>query len=550
MSENAKVKYGTFLFGQTEDLPIPFVGVDREYVKAGERWTILNRVSLSGEIIGCTKKSLVDSQNAILAAFNEDFKTLEISGLDNMTLAKVISINFEGSDYLAAISYSIELEAYDYSQFSSTNYVTEPVDAISIQEEADKTITITHTISAKGVNSGSYNALTNAKNFVQAQLNSQKSSGDWPVPNLIKSQDPNYKRLLVSSTENIDRITNTYGITKIYRSDLDHENGAIILRYTKDITEQEGQFTIYNFQGSVEGGIDKSLDFQDVRDRFKNFKKSLDTDFVNELIGSLSLSEDVNAGRLDFSISYSSEKQEIIDDFDITISENSETAIISVSVNGNMRAKGPIGTAAGTDCKFNLVQSNFNENKYYDKANEAYLAYLQRHTVNNPSNVILNPIHLSSKKTDNKFDGSISYSYEFDDRISWGHRSVDYTLNFEPSLQGISADALVDGGHAFFDLGYRTRAKFSATLNSLGRRDTTKGDAKAIDELAEQKYAKFCGGAASQLRVELTENEQNGIDEGFNENYQKTWSFHSKNYIIDVGSSYINPGGGGGTLLI
>ena len=122
MSENAKVKYGTFLFGQTEDLPIPFVGVDREYVKAGERWTILNRVSLSGEIIGCTKKSLVDSQNAILAAFNEDFKTLEISGLDNMTLAKVISINFEGSDYLAAISYSIELEAYDYSQFSSTNF--------------------------------------------------------------------------------------------------------------------------------------------------------------------------------------------------------------------------------------------------------------------------------------------------------------------------------------------------------------------------------------------------------------------------------------------
>ena len=185
MGEAAKVEYNGFQFGQTDSFPIPLVSVGQEYVMAGERWTMAKRISLNGEIIGCTKSDLVASQNELLFYFADDFKTLEISGLDNITLAKVISVNFEGSDYLAAISYSIELEAYDFDEFSTTNYVVDPVDSISMQEEGDKSLTITHTISAKGVNSGSYNALTNAKNFVQAQLNSQKTAGTWPVPNLI-----------------------------------------------------------------------------------------------------------------------------------------------------------------------------------------------------------------------------------------------------------------------------------------------------------------------------------------------------------------------------
>ena len=217
MADSAKVKYNNFEFGLTDDLPIPLVSLDREYIKAGERWGMSNRITLNGEIIGCTKESLVNSQNKILFGFNEDFKTLEISGLNNLTLAKVISINFDGSDYLSSISYTIELEAYNYGEFFEKQYVLNPVDSISIQEEPDKTITITHTISAKGINSGGYNGLDNAKKFVQSQLNSQKSEGNWPVPNLIDSKDPNYKRLLVSSSESINRISNTYSITNTYK---------------------------------------------------------------------------------------------------------------------------------------------------------------------------------------------------------------------------------------------------------------------------------------------------------------------------------------------
>lgn len=541
MADLAKVKYNNFEFGLTDDLPIPLVSLDREYIKAGERWGMSNRITLNGEIIGCTKESLVNSQNKILFGFNEDFKTLEISGLNNLTLAKVISINFDGSDYLSSISYTIELEAYNYGEFFEKQYVLNPVDSISIQEEPDKTITITHTISAKGINSGSYNGLDNAKKFVQSQLNSQKSEGNWPVPNLIDSKDPNYKRLLVSSSESINRISNTYSITNTYKSDLDYENGAILLRYTKDVSEQEGQFTIYTFQGSVDGGIDSDLDFDDVRKRFKDFKLSLDTDFVNELIGSLSISEDLKAGRLTFSVSYSSERQEVIDDFDISISENSESAIISVSINGTMRAKGPIGTVDGNDCKFKLVQDSFSEAKYYNEANKAYKKYLERHNISLPEKVILNKAHLNKSKTENKFEGSISYSYQFDDRISWGYRNVGYTLSFNPSLQAIAADSIVDGGYAFFDLGYRTRAKFSVSLNSLGLQDTSKNIPISLSQLADEKYAKFCGAGGSLIELEIIENDSESKDQEYNNNHQKTWSFHSENSIIDTSSSYIEP---------
>ena len=400
MSEDAKVKYNTFQFGQNSSFPIPFVSLSNDYVQAGERWTILQAITLQGEIIGCSKSDLVARQNEILDAFSQDFKTIEISGLDDIELARVVSVNFQGSDYLSAVSYTIELEAYSYDTFVNSYYVVEPVDSISIVENNDKTIDITHTISAKGVNSSSYNALTNAKNFVIGKLDDQKSQGTWPVPNLISSKDPNFKRMLVSVSEDIDRIQGRYSITKQYKSDLDYEDGSVILRYTKETSEQEGQFKIFTINGSVEGGLQdqdaEGIDaFEKLRNRLKSFKKSLNTEFVHELIDSASISEDITAGRINFTFAFSSNPLEVIDDYHISVSENSDTALVSVSVRGTMSAKGPVGSVGGTDCRYNLVNSTFDENKYYDLAVKFYKDYLSRRSITVPASVILNSSHLS-----------------------------------------------------------------------------------------------------------------------------------------------------------
>ena len=550
MSEDAKVKYNTFQFGQNSSFPIPFVSLSNDYVQAGERWTILQAITLQGEIIGCSKSDLVARQNEILDAFSQDFKTIEISGLDDIELARVVSVNFQGSDYLSAVSYTIELEAYSYDTFVNSYYVVEPVDSISIVENNDKTIDITHTISAKGVNSSSYNALTNAKNFVIGKLDDQKSQGTWPVPNLISSKDPNFKRMLVSVSEDIDRIQGRYSITKQYKSDLDYEDGSVILRYTKETSEQERQFKIFTINGSVEGGLQdqdaEGIDaFEKLRNKLKSFKKSLNTEFVHELIDSASISEDITAGRINFTFAFSSNPLEVIDDYDISVSENSDTALVSVSVRGTMSAKGPVGSVGGTDCRYNLVNSTFDENKYYDLAVKFYKDYLSRRSITVPANVILNSSHLSKTITRNEFEGSITYDFFFDDRISHGYRNFDYTMDFTPSLIGIAVDAIVDGGHAFYDLGYRKRAEFK--ING-----STVGDGDDLSNFAERKYRDFCGGteALKKFTDEIITEDSMTEDLENNSTFNYGWSFHSPNYALDPTQSYTLPAEGSASLLL
>lgn len=552
MSEDAKVKYNNFQFGQSSSFPIPFVSLSNDYVQAGERWAIVQTITLNGEIVGCSKSDLVSKQNDLLDAFSEDFKTLEISGLDNINLAKIVSINFAGSDYLSSISYSIDLEAYSYDTFSSNNYVTEPVDSISISENADSTIDITHTISAKGVNGGSYNALENAKNFVTDKLNSQKSEGTWPVPNLIYSKDPNFRRMLVSVSEDIDRIEGRYSITKQYKSDLESKDGSIILRYTKETQEQEGQFKVFTINGSIEAGIGLNRpihswhnDFEKVRDKLKTFKESLNTEFVNNFLQSASINEDGPAGRITFSFSYTSNRLEVIDDYDVSISENSDTPLISVSVRGVMSANGPVGVVGGADCRYNLVNETFDENKYYDIAVKKYKQYLTRRGISVPATVILNNSHLSKNITRNEFEGTISYDFSFNDRISHGYRNFDYTMNFTPSLVGITSDAIVDGGFAFYDLGYRRRAEFKINGTALG-------DGDDVSDFAEIKYRDFCGGTEPQKKFinEIVTEESHTQDLENNSTFTYGWSFHSPNYAIDPAKSYILPATGSASLIL
>jgi len=552
MSEDAKVKYNTFQFGQSSSFPIPFVSLGTDYSQAGERWAIRQAISLDGEIIGCSKSDLVSSQNELLDAFSQDFKVLEVSGLDNIDLARVISINFQGSDYLSSIAYSIELEAYSYDTFSSTNYVIEPVDSISIVENSDQTIDITHTISAKGVNGGGYNALTNAKNFVSEKLDSQKSEGTWPVPNLINSKDPNFKRLLVSVSEDIDRMEGRYSITKQYKSDLDAEDGSVILRYTKETREQEGQFKTFSINGSINGGIGLYAaehswhdNFEKLRNKLRDFKKSLNTEFVDEFLDSSSIKENGTAGKIDFSFVYSSNPLEVIDDYDISISENSDTALISVSARGTMFAKGPIGSVGGADCRYQLVKETFNENKYYNLAVKHYKDYLTRRGITVPPTVILNNSHLSKSITYNEFEGSIGYDFSFNDRISHGYRNFDYTMNFTPSLVGITSDAIVDGGFAFYDLGYRSRAEFKINGTMLG-------DGDDVSEFAETKYRDFCGGTGDQKKYtdEVATEDSNTQDLENNSTFTYGWTFHSPNYAIDPSGSYIIPATGSASLIL
>ena len=225
------ITYNAFTFSNdgtwpnnTPAYPVPFISKTVEYispdVSGGEgRWCRKENVTLRGQITECDNSGLTleDKRSAIIEAFGEDFHTLEIEGLENIELVRVMSVEVgEQEGTQTFIDYSITLESYPEDSFAQLYRVIDPADGVEIAENDDGTATLTHTVSCRGLNttSGSVippnsNALDNAKRFVEEKIGAGCLRG-----NLIKSKDPNWGAHLVSVTENINRITAEYSMSK------------------------------------------------------------------------------------------------------------------------------------------------------------------------------------------------------------------------------------------------------------------------------------------------------------------------------------------------
>jgi len=120
---NTTVTYNTIAFsnagsgpGSPPAFPVPFVSKKVEYlqpdVAGGEgRWCRKESITLKGEIEGCEGESLEDKRDTIIDAFSEDFHTLEIDGLENIPLIRVLSVEIGDQRGDATfMGYSINLE--------------------------------------------------------------------------------------------------------------------------------------------------------------------------------------------------------------------------------------------------------------------------------------------------------------------------------------------------------------------------------------------------------------------------------------------------------
>ena len=79
------------------EYPVPFLTKQVEYLEplvgGGEgRWCRRESINLKGEITACGSSTLKEKRETILAAFNEDFHTLEIEGMENIELIRVMDV--------------------------------------------------------------------------------------------------------------------------------------------------------------------------------------------------------------------------------------------------------------------------------------------------------------------------------------------------------------------------------------------------------------------------------------------------------------------------
>lgn len=510
----------------------PFISLENDYIQVGgETWVKLQVVTLNGTLTACGKPALWDLIQSVKDGFNSDFGSLSTDGL-TIDCAKLRSIDFEDSPLLSYTNYTITLEAYDQDSFREAYKVIDPSERVEFTESDNQTLTKTISISAKGVTCGGNDALDNAKSFVEAKFTEHESD----TPGLISSDDPNYGNHLVSSSEEIDRVTGTYTKTKSYLSDLASKNGALILRYTKEIFDERGEFTRIRFSGSIRYGIQNQSASSKAHAKLKTFVESNKIDGYR--LYNLNVDEDKLAGVINFTFEYTEDNIDVVDDWDVTISEGSSSSLVQASINGTITAKGP------KECRWDKVIEYFGTNKeamdrYYGITNSYYLEHNPINKTAAGEEVILNTQPVDFQISKDQKNGEISYTFNFDNRISFGYYTFDYSMSFEPSLWKLSSNPTVDGEWSIIDLGFRGRARFNINGNTIGQGDDIK-----FGDFSKEKYKLYC--KDSNVK-EWLENEQDtiskGVDDDVGEAFAYEWSFLPSKGVTagPQGDEYVTP---------
>lgn len=173
---------------------------------------------------GGLQNNIEDVKNDIINLFSNNWGSLivmDVSGnqvigplnpINNGHNIAVENLDFESSQWIGAVGYSINLKSYPSDYFEDMGIV-DKVDEYSISQNEDEMYTITHRIQARGVNAAAAgpaaNALDNAIDFVNARRGYNWASSALPISNPI----------LLSETENINRLEATYEVTENWVED-------------------------------------------------------------------------------------------------------------------------------------------------------------------------------------------------------------------------------------------------------------------------------------------------------------------------------------------
>ena len=568
---NTTITYNAFTFSNAGTwgtdppaYPVPFISKTVEYfapeVSGGEnRWCRKETITLKGQINGCGDDSLEDKRQALIDAFKEDFHTLQVEGYEDFKLVRVMSVDVgpqEGAKTF--IDYSITLESYPEDSFAQKYRVIDPSDVINVSENDDASATITHTVSCRGLNTAEHgsasNALANAKTFVEEKIASEECLRGT----IIKSEDPDWGKHLVSVTEDINRITAEYSMTKTYASDLARkEGGEIVVRHTKSIDEAWGQRRKITHSGKIDAGRDGFLkdapDGQDARSAYKDLKGSFNDPVAAEpFLVSEDIQEDEINKSITFTIVLEEGRPDVIDDYSITVSEDSAGSLVKISIQGTISATGPAGCrmakvrkhfCGAEDCVASAKNIN---GRYALYCEEAYEEYLEENEINNlPQDVVFQDDALAVSVTENTFASTISYSMQFDNRITHGHHKANHTMSFKPSLEVIVKKELNRptycndqdcgnppedvGGGSSFDLlwmGFRDRCEFGIA-GQITYYDPDDPEASTMEGIALNKYGKYCGALDPEIDDAIRLQRVESLDRSSNSSYDSKWSFHS-----------------------
>ena len=505
--------------------PKPLVSKVDNQIRFGERWNTTSTITLNGQVTGFSYESILSAQQELLNVFNKDFENFSIiqggQTLYSQDFNIIKDINFGNSLYRGVLDYTVTLESQPQYLFSGMYGVTNPGNEWSFAETDDKLLEITHTISAKGINtSSSYsNSFDNAKNYVLGLTGTNSF-----IPPFFSLYCTGASMCIDSFKENINRFENSYSVVEKYVPlDMFH-GGAGYIRESFDYNcNLSNGIASLSVKGEVKSC--KNVDLNTLRQKYINYdvfgaavaayfeacgRTDLNPNYlvsgVNEDPYSKIISFDIQFDN-DFTpktyFDYSSEVK--IGEDDITI----------VGINGTIKGRGDLLN------KYSLVENYFNTQlNLFALANESYKESDISHTYP------LRNQQLNYSVSKNPFLGEITVSTSYDnkDLIPPGFQYLNYTLAFKPALRQLSSIPLPicpsADDYYTVDLGYANRMQFSVNGQATVCAGTSESSIADINNIANDNLIKFGKGSALVEKKSITQsNAGNGKTFKFNFGY-------------------------------
>lgn len=455
--------------------PTPYISIADDVISYGNRWGISQRIVLNGVITGNSFNDLYTAQTGLVDIFSSSYKTLKVlEGADDteptseafaFSGCSVQNVSFDNAPYNKVVGYSVELLSYPsgLTGFFSGNYgILDPRDEITINPGNDGIGTVTHSVSARGF---VINTIDDAINNVKSYVSSRTGVSRILTLPLVSGMDNSgaFTPVLVSLSENLDRLALSYSIEESYRFKTisgDSEsaqnysfNNYNIVSYSTNLTSGAGDdFVTASIQGEIKAGITGATG--DV----------LISGLINELSGlnpyavisgkygspngfkfcedpiQVTINEDRKARKVSFNISYdnlefynSPNDQTVFSgcylDMNISHSIDDLSFIDTLEVKGDVKCRGSVSNkyanslayvtellAGGTPSLYNLV------NSYYT----GYHGATPKFTLNSQ------PVSLQVDANPLLGTVSISAAYDNKDRFL-GLVSSDYSIEYTPT---------------------------------------------------------------------------------------------------------------------
>ena len=500
-----------------DGIPVPFVERSIEYIGDNSRSGATEEIVLTGEIPpspgDCDRFSyFIDEQSSLLNHFSESYKKFEIIE-DGVVIVsrenvRVNSVEFDGSNYQSILRYSISLSVFR-GDFMKNSGVTDVQNLISYEESEDKTLIISHQVSAVGIrdssSASSTTALQKAKAFVESEISRQKidispifmsheNVSDDEIPVTPTSTDSVFlatiKPVLRSFNESSNRLSGSYSVTKEYVCDL-YFNAGGVMRYSVDVEANPESYVNVSINGTIEYEEDLSgnENFDSLVERYRGFdffgaaKRLSGQSDLNGVPLSRSMSKDSSKNTLSFSLSFDNNPH--------FVNENGVEKEISFDFSNtanfvNIEVDGVVSARLGIKNRWEVAKEAFELMDISSEVSSAYASYLSDVLGYDSALMEKMPINtniLSRSVTYNKAAGSVSFSFSFDNFSQTPDNAIfqnfDYTVNLSHPVSNFMPVKEYKGSWIVQDVASSDRGVKSISGSAMKKANVSCEDAMA-----------------------------------------------------------------------